>query len=260
MHRMMMMRYIALTAVVLLAGTWTVTHGQSPCAGCLDTTFGNGGKAAIDLSPQNLGSVATQRVSVGQGVFEDRIIAVNSDLGWTIARHLPNGALDPGFGVGGVTTKTFKKGSGALYSDVIVQPDNRFLVAGSAPTGNSAVSTFAVARYTADGKADTSFGSSGLVTVSLSSYQSLARGIALQPDGKVIAVGDTTLTDGLVHLIAVRLTVSGQLDTTATQSWRPWPFNPMGRSWLRGPTLRPSGGFCPTAFRTTTSDRAAGRS
>ena len=45
------LKFGALTAIVLVAGTWTATHGQTGNRpGSLDTSFGTGGVAITDLS------------------------------------------------------------------------------------------------------------------------------------------------------------------------------------------------------------------
>src|SRR5262249_55914712 len=64
-------------------------------------------------------------------------------------------------------------------SDMTVQSDGKVVVVGD---GNT---QFAVARFNADGNIDTSFGDGGSKMLD----SMAARGVALQPDGKIIVVG-----------------------------------------------------------------------
>jgi hypothetical protein len=91
------MRYIALTASLLLAGTWTVTHGQTGTCllpGCLDASFGANGMASTSLLAGQVTRMAVQTIG-GQ----DRIVAIgiSGTSGWTMARFLPSGSLDASF-------------------------------------------------------------------------------------------------------------------------------------------------------------------
>ncbi len=66
--------------------------------------------------------------------------------------------LDPTFGVGG---KVVTDISGAGFaSDVVIQPDGKLIVAGSA---NAPADDFAIVRYNGNGSLDTSFGNGGKV-------------------------------------------------------------------------------------------------
>ncbi len=92
MHRMM--KDVALTAIVLVAGTWTVTRGQVFTPGSLDPTFGAGGMASTTVPQTYLAKwVATQNVQLSDGSWEEMLIAVGLD--WTVARHRANGAIQP---------------------------------------------------------------------------------------------------------------------------------------------------------------------
>ena len=72
-------------------------------------------------------------------------------------------------------------------SDVVVTPDDVITVVGSAST--DAGSDLAVARYHPDGTLDDSFGTAGLLTVDLHGGFDSGTDLALQPDGRVVAVG-----------------------------------------------------------------------
>ena len=54
----------------------------------------------------------------------------------------------------------------------------------------SGPSSFALARYTANGRLDTTFGTSGLVTTAFGNNSAFVSALAIQADGKILAVGN----------------------------------------------------------------------
>lgn len=75
---------------------------------------------------------------------------------------------------------------------------------------NATHADFAVARYNANGSADTTFGSGGKVTTDIGKKTADdARDMFIQPDGKVVVVGRS---DGKLAL--VRYNANGALDTS----------------------------------------------
>jgi uncharacterized delta-60 repeat protein len=74
-------------------------------------------------------------------------------------------------------------------SALVVQPDGRVVAAGGADNLNSTGFDFALARYNGDGSLDSSFGDGGRATTDFLGILDAAAGVALQPDGRIIAVG-----------------------------------------------------------------------
>lgn len=104
--------------------------------------------------------------------------------------------LDPSFGTGGVV-RPFPDGSATA---VVVQADGDIVAVGLA--GDD----FALVRLTPDGIPDPSFGTTGVVTTDLGDIDSLSA-MAIQPDGKIVAVGNSG--DALA---VARYTLTGTLD------------------------------------------------
>lgn len=92
------------------------------------------------------------------------------------------GQLDPTFG-GGRVVPPLGPGFGA--GGIAVQPDGRILVTGAAEASPG----FAVARLLPNGSPDPSWGGDGLVTTPLGKFAASVD-VAVQPDGKVVAVGE----------------------------------------------------------------------
>lgn len=123
-----------------------------------------------------------------------------------LARYLPNGALDPSFGNAGVVRTEFcSEPAAGTVNDLAIQPDGRIVTVGSVRCGENR--SLAVARYLPDGRPDPTF-NGGWVAFDLPrrAHEEL-RGVALQPDGKIVAVGGAT-----GKFVVIRLTSSGHRD------------------------------------------------
>ncbi len=157
--------------------------------GTLDTTFGNGGKTvivptsgyynevwALTLQPDGR-ILAGGDVDNGSPNYDD----------FAVLRLNPNGTLDPTFGAGGIAQTSFSSGTDRGYA-LALQPDGRIVAAGTSFDGNT-TSAFALARFTPGGQLDPTFGTGGKVQTSLPGSYDQAKGVAIQPDGKIVAVG-----------------------------------------------------------------------
>lgn len=148
--------------------------------------------SAIALQPNGKIVVAATNISLPDNLF-------------AVVRYNQNGSLDGGFKGGIVTTPV--TGSAEGYFDLALQADGKIVGVGGIrydPYG----SDFAVIRYTGDGDLDTSFNGTGIVTTSIGSLGTEAYGVAIQPDGKIIAVGYSG------DIALVRYNNNGNLDTT----------------------------------------------
>ena len=138
-----------------------------------------------------------------------------------ISYLLSAGDLDTSFGDGGrIIANLGNTPLSSVVNAVVVQPNGQVIVAGqvTTPVGFQNSQGFALARYDADGTPDLGFGVSGQVdqiafTTTTVYYKDQAYGLALQPDGKIIAVGDTNSGDGNAFAV-LRLTPQGDPDPT----------------------------------------------
>ncbi len=132
----------------------------------------------------------------------------------TAAPPPPPGTLDSTFGTGGTVITPI--GKSASVGGVVLQADGKLVVAGSSGD-DSLQSTFALVRYNADGSLDSGFGSGGKVSVpSLSVTYAFGQGVALQPDGKIIAAGHNGGSSFAVdaNCVLVRFNTDGSLDAS----------------------------------------------
>ncbi len=161
--------------------------------GTLDPSFGSGGTTTT--------TIGSEHASIVWGVVvqpDGDVVAAGYDFTYNgedqpttlghfeLARYQPNGTLDPSFGTGGrVTTQI---GSGDAAFDVALQSDGKIVAAGTSQATSTAPLKFALIRYKLDGSLDPDFGSGGKVTTAFAE-DAYARGVAIEPDGKIVAVG-----------------------------------------------------------------------
>jgi uncharacterized delta-60 repeat protein len=132
--------------------------------GALDTSFGGTGRVltAVGISGSNAAGVALQK----DGKIVVAGYAVNNSgriYDFACLRYNADGSLDQSFGDHGKVTTDVGDGKA---TSLAVQ-DNKIIVAGSAYDGDN--NEFAVVRYNASGKLDTSFNSAGSVLTTVGS-------------------------------------------------------------------------------------------
>lgn len=173
--------------------------------GALDVGFGTAGFtttpieegcAANAMGLQSNGKIVLAGVSIrdGQPVF-------------AAARYSSSGILDTTFGVSGTTIAII--GDFAVGNALAIDASNRIVIAGYAIS--SGIHQIAVARYTANGTLDGSFGTSGIVLYDIPSGDiDHGLGVAIQADGQIVVAGNAGN-----EVLVMRLNgTDGSLDTT----------------------------------------------
>jgi uncharacterized delta-60 repeat protein len=192
---------VATLAIFLLTLMTIEPAAASP--GDLDASFGSGGKVTADFGEISIAN-AVARDQQGRIVVAGRVGEVSSG-DFAVARYDSKGALDDSFGTGG-TVATVLTDLEDMPRCVIIQPDGKIVVGGLA--GSEGTGDFALARYQANGTLDLTFGTAGIVTTDLSGgLGDGIRGMALLPDGKILAVGAAGPDVGMA-----RYTPDGRLD------------------------------------------------
>ncbi|MCD9188457.1 MAG: FG-GAP-like repeat-containing protein [Pyrinomonadaceae bacterium] len=115
------------------------------------------------------------------------------------------GDLDTSFGTGGRVETSIGIFDNSV--DTAVQADGKIVVLGNTSTDGT-INDFSFARYNANGSLDTSFGNGGTVQIVEAGNQ-IVRAVAVQADGKIVAVGGDA-----ANLTVYRLNANGILDTT----------------------------------------------
>ncbi|MBL8244140.1 MAG: hypothetical protein JNL89_08120 [Rhodanobacteraceae bacterium] len=181
--------------------------------GEIDTGFGLNGRVLLDVHQRTLQAHAAAIEPDGRLVLAGtmQIAELGSTQGM-LARLQPDGAPDPGFrGMTGYAYQPLASGQRSNARLVRRQTDGKLLVAAVAEVaGEPFLRTF-VARYTAAGALDLSYGGGdGSVELPLPPVpgSNPLAAIALQPDGKLLVAMSIDETDLVVH----RLTSAGALD------------------------------------------------
>jgi uncharacterized delta-60 repeat protein len=154
-------------------------------AGSVDTTFGTAGLTTLDQGTDDLwagsmvrqpnGSFAIGCYTYPQGSTKPKPCVI---------RVTPNGARDMSFDTDGFLPITFEQGPWRI-THVRADADNRIVMLGvHEDTGGSFI-----ARLTADGVPDVTFGSQGRIIPGSRTYVSA---IELEPDGRIVAGGTRT--------------------------------------------------------------------
>jgi uncharacterized delta-60 repeat protein len=178
--------------------------------GRLDSSFGTRGIVITDLGGPNdyVKAVALQPdgkiVVAGQGDPNPGVVE------FAVARYLPNGTPDVTFGVDGHVT-TFVPGEGYFANSLVLQPDGKIVVGGDLIGINS---DLVLMRHLPDGTLDPTFGSDGVMVADLGGSDHVL-GVALQPNGKIVAAGWFMSFVTFVREFAVaRFLPNGAVDTT----------------------------------------------
>ncbi|MFT5525213.1 MAG: putative delta-60 repeat protein, partial [Pirellulaceae bacterium] len=127
-----------------------------------------------------------------------------------VARHHSDGTLDSSFGTGGIVTTAIGANSEFGHA-IVIQPDGKILVAGNSFNGSAF--EIAVARYNSDGSLDTTFSGDGIVTTPIGPSHTYGFGIALQDDGRIVVVGNSS-NGGNSAVVVVRYLNDGTLDSS----------------------------------------------
>ena len=152
--------------------------------GSLDDTFSDDGRVMTRIGSTSFGRAVA--VEPDGKIVVAGFAAVNGRERFAVARYKPNGRLDRTFSGDGILTTPFMPFGRARGFDLAIQPDGRIVVAGDAGR------RFALARYKPSGLLDPSFGGDGKVTTRFRAPSGSAvgaRGVALEPDGRIVAAG-----------------------------------------------------------------------
>jgi uncharacterized delta-60 repeat protein len=167
----------------------------------------------------------------------------DDETSFALARYNPDGTLDQNFGGGGVgpkpgtVTSPFRRG-GSFLRALQLQQDGK-IVAGGISRGHDGY-YFLLARYNQDGSFDSTFGDHGYVITHFGIRgvaNSALAGMQLQPDGKIVAVGNVEIKPGEANPLGARSYIcvaryleNGDLDPS---------FGLQGKVVLRGLMLLP---------------------
>jgi uncharacterized delta-60 repeat protein len=149
--------------------------------GTLDTSFGSKGKVITDLG----GSIDWPDGMLVDGSGRILVVGTTSSVA-ALVRYTANGALDTTFGAGGKLITNFNLYNGS--DAVALQGDGKIVLAGTELDLATSNYEFVIARFNADGTADSGFGTGGVVTTHVGGGEHFG-GLAIQGDGRIVIDG-----------------------------------------------------------------------
>lgn len=183
----------------------------------LDPTFSADGviTSALNGGYNNARAVAVQSDGKVIIVGEAKLSKTSSTYGFAAVRYNTDGTLDDGgvndstpgdhFGTGGVFL--YGQGTSSIPTSVAIGRDGKIVIAGYAT--NSTQQYWLLVRLNTDGSFDKTFNGSGALGMEFSTYNTPLTGVAIQSNGKIVAVGSEN-GDFLVG----RFNVDGSEDDT----------------------------------------------
>ena len=221
----------------LYAAGWTGPGGDNAMVlakmkpdGQLDEAFGQKGLAIVNVAVggktvEVARAVAVQpdgKILISGPVEKDPKAtgAAAKDTNIAILRFDATGKLDPAFGKGG--TAVIDIGPGKAVGESYVAdnswgmaalPSGRVVVFGSTAAKDRDDSDYAIVGLTSAGVLDNAFGTKGVTTVDVKGATDNARGVVVQPDGKLAFAGYSRDSEGVINPVIIRTTADGKLDS-----------------------------------------------
>lgn len=220
----------------LYAAGWTGPAGDNSMVlaklgadGKLDQAFGQAGLAVVNVA------VGGKTVEVARAVVvqpDGKILiagpvekdpkasgAAAKDTNIAVVRFDATGKPDPAFGKGGIAVVDIGPGKAVGESYVAdnswgmaALADGRVVVFGSVAATDRDDADYAIVGLTSAGALDSGFGTKGITTVDVKGATDNARGVVVQPDGKLVFAGYSRDSEGVINPVIIRTTADGTLD------------------------------------------------
>jgi uncharacterized delta-60 repeat protein len=179
--------------------------------GTLDSTFGDGGLARLDIGSTN--DIAFSLIQQD----DDKLVIAGAAISGgfyrqVFARFNANGTLDTTFGTGGTTLTNFGEGSGSWANDIAQQPDGKLVAIGQ--VSELASRDFSIVRLSENGVLDPLFDGDGILAIDFDGNEDVATTVALQADDAIVAAGFTTSAEGRVSAALLRVNADGSPDNS----------------------------------------------
>jgi len=208
-------RYLGCGSFNSIATSYDFFVARFSSTGFADGGFAAGGVAvtaftgASQTSTDQCNSLAVQTdgMIVAAGMTT---VAGHSHV--ALVRYTSSGALDAGFGTGGlvdINAAALANGDSEARA-LVLQPDGKLLIAGYA--FGSGTSDLLVMRLNTNGSPDGSFGSGGITRTAVGTSDDFANAMVRQPDGRIVVAGSTYASGGQRDFVLARYTTAGALD------------------------------------------------
>ncbi len=189
--------------------------------GQLDKTFNSTGIATTTLT--GIGGIGMSGTAYSTLIQKDGKIVLVGTIGdgsqsfFCVMRYNQNGTIDSTFGINGIDTTAIGYTDDEAFCGLL-QPDGKIIAAGYTSIGGAGSQrNFALVRYNTDGSRDSTFGSNGIVSTSISQSDDEIHSLTIQGDGKIVAAGSSfeVISNQAVYAFAlVRYNPNGSIDST----------------------------------------------
>jgi len=204
MRRPVRSLFVAVLGVAIVLGTMPVASAHP---GDVDTSFGTGGWTGITAGTDRIAGIVRR---------PDASLITGSSVGGTATVETEalaqNGDPLLSYGSGGIGSVSVPGASSADVVDIALQANDRVLLAGWG-TATSGPDFFVVARFGPLGHPDTSFSGDGVAEIRFP-HNAYGYGLAVQPDGKIVVVGEVDPGKNVSNPAVIRLNPNGTLDKT----------------------------------------------
>lgn len=206
--------------------------------GTLDTTFGKGGAAALDVS------ISTDGMAIYATADGSIFVSLRGTSQAVVFKLDSSGTPAENFGVDGtlVLNPTGHYGTGNIAT--VVQPDGSVLLGswlyvGSDGPHDPGDPVYAVQRLAADGNLDTAFGVDGVVYFDAALGLDYRAAVTVQADGKIIIAGESS--DNTAFNV-LRLNADGSFDTSFSEDGKLTIQVPQGeKNYAHSAIVQPDG-------------------
>ncbi|MGI3745519.1 MAG: hypothetical protein ACRYF8_08485 [Janthinobacterium lividum] len=206
--------------------------------GTLDTTFGKGGAAALDVP------ISTDGMSIYATADGSIFVSLRGTSQAVVFKLDSSGTPAENFGVDGtlVLNPTGHYGTGNIAT--VVQPDGSVLLGswlyvGSDGPHDPGDPVYAVQRLAADGNPDTAFGVDGVVYFDAALGLDYRAAVTVQADGKIIIAGESS--DNTAFNV-LRLNADGSFDTSFSEDGKLTIQVPQGeKNYAHSAIVQPDG-------------------
>lgn len=198
------MKLILILTITLLSNT---VFSQ---AGDLDVAFGLEGKMVTEFEDYSAEARSIELQSDGKILVSG--IGINgSDEDIVAVRYLPNGQLDPEFGLDGKLILSISD-SKDRCNDMAVDSSDNILMTGVTATEHSGFKGFLL-KLDRNGSIDSTFAQNGIWINDSPIAREDFSDILLQSDGKILLAGQAEIPGGINACILIRLHPDGSLDS-----------------------------------------------
>lgn len=186
-------------------------------SGTLDTTFSDDGLVLVRPSGYTAARATDLQVQPDGKIVAAGLVDGASGTHGLVARFNPDGTPDTDFGASGFAVLQVPGNRGQFHR-LLLQPDGKIVAVGHYRFQSTSWNDYVlVARFNTDGTPDSSFDGDGVFLGDvLPLVDTHGYGTALQPDGKIVVVGDNRHITGSVasRFFFLRLTANGSPDST----------------------------------------------